>query len=241
MPLIFEDHFTVLNSESDPWLRMTPGSILRRVQDISIAQCEAKGLNDEMYQKTGTTFLLAKLSLLVFRAPCAGEAIRLETRAYGMRRALYHRVTSLHGPGGEKLCEADSRWVLVNTNTRRIMRQPPEEFAHIYTDAPGAEEHDLNFPKAGHLEPLANLTAAYTQCDSNGHLNNTKYADLVCNQLPLELLREGLPRRMLLGYHNEIPLGGCFLLSGSTTEPDSFLFSAEGENGVRHFECFVQF
>ena len=146
MPLIFEDNFTVLNTESDPWLRMTPGSILRRVQDISIAQCEAEGMNDALYEKTGTTFLLAKLSLLVFRAPVAGQAIRMETRAYGMRRALYHRVTSLHAPGGEKLCEADSRWVLINTAKRRIMRQPPEEFAHVYVDTPDVGYGSINHP-----------------------------------------------------------------------------------------------
>ena len=240
MPLVYEEHFTALNTECDPWDRMTPGSVLRRVQDISIAQCEQKGLNEALYQKTQTTFLLAKLSLVIGRMPAVGERVRMETRAYGARRALYHRVTSLHAEDGAKLCEADSRWVLINTATRRIMRQPPEEFAHVYVDTPGEEEHELSFPKPGRLFPLGEVRASYTLCDRNGHVNNTKYADLVCDHLPLERLSQGMPKQMLLCYHSEIPLGSTFSLCSAPEGDTGFYFLAQSED-TKHFECFVRF
>ncbi|MDL2254045.1 hypothetical protein LJC49_08275 [Ruminococcaceae bacterium OttesenSCG-928-I18] len=183
---------------------------------------------------------MAKLSLAIQRMPQVGETIRMETRAYGQRRALYHRVTSLHGAGGEKLCEADSRWVLINTATRRILRKPPEEFAHVYVDTPGEEEHELTLPKPGALFPIEQVRAGYTLCDRNGHMNNTKYADLICDHLPLERLRAGMPKQMLLYYHSEIPLGSLFSLCGCPVGEKGFYFLAKSEE-VKHFECYTYF
>lgn len=240
MPLKYNQSFEVLQFECDPWDRMTPGAVLRRVQEIGTAQTESLGFNEEFYKNTHTVFLLSKISLKINRAPRLGEKVEIETRAYGMRRAVYHRVTSLHSQSGEKLCEADSRWLLVDTSTRRILRTPTEEIAKYFNEEP-AEEHVCDIPKAPEgLAELENLRASYTLCDRNGHVNNTRYADFVCDALPITRLEEGLPQQMVFHFRSEIPLNENFALWGAQIDENSYYYLAQQEKS-KNFEAYVRF
>ena len=242
MPLCYEDSFRVYQFECDPWDAMTPGAVLRRVQEIATMQCESLGVNEELYKRTHTVFLLSRLSLDYYKAPAIEQQVRIETRAYGMHRAAFHRVTSLYSAtGGEKLCEADTRWVLVDTAARRILRRPPEEFDHIFRDEAIAEAHDLTLPKPETPpEGLAKLEARYSLCDRNGHVNNTRYADLMCDYLPPERLKAGPPRRMLLHYHAEIPMGESFELLGAPMGERGWYFLAKQPES-NNFEGYAEF
>lgn len=239
MAFIYEEEFMVHQSECDPWNRMTPGAVLRRAQEISTVQCEGLGVDNVMYQKTHTLFLLSRISLEVNRMPARGERLVLQTRPYNMNRALFQRVTALMDKEGNTLCEADSRWVLVDTGTRRILRKPPEGFVNPFTEPQGPEGHDMKMPP--HQEPLPRCSqrAAYTMCDINGHINNTRYADLVCDLLPTEKLKQGPVRKMLLFYHSEIRLGEEFAVLGAAAGQNGFYFVAE-EGGKKSFEGYAE-
>lgn len=241
MPLIYEEDFKVLHSECDPWDRMTPGAVLRRVQEMSTAHCDSIGMDEAHYEKTHTAFMLSRISLQVQRIPMLREPVRIQTRAYGMHRAVYQRVTTLYGADGQVLCEADSRWVLVDTQTRHILRAEPEGFDSPFMDMPGAEEHDMGMPKK--IEGPAQtgqFTASYSLCDRNGHMNNTRYADVVCDLLPIEKLQAGPVRRMLMVYRAEIAMGDGFDVAYGAAGENGYLFVAEAE-GRKRFECYTQF
>ncbi|MDL2218946.1 hypothetical protein LJC04_01210 [Ruminococcaceae bacterium OttesenSCG-928-O06] len=241
MPLSYEQQFTAFYFECDLWDRMAPGAVLRRVQEISTAQCDALGINEALYRRTGTVFLLAKLSLQVQRMPRLLEDVRIETRAYGMKRAVYQRMTSLHNAQtGEKLCETDARWILVDTETRRIRRKPLDEFLPLFNEEPGAEGHNMDIVRPKTLYPIKEMRATYTLCDRNGHVNNTKYADIVCDHLPIEQLRAAVPKRMLLWYHSEIPLSSSFSLAGAPSGENGYYFVA-AQQDRKNFECQIEF
>lgn len=240
MPLCYDDEFLVYQFECDPWDRMTPGAALRRIQEVSNSQCDSIGLTFEAHDRTHTVFLLSKMSFLVVsRMPHLYEHIHIQTRAYGLRRATYHRVTSLYTDSGEKLCEADTRWMLIDTVSRRILRTIPEEFAHILADTPGAEEHEMRIPHPTSLVNLGEMRAGYSLCDRNGHLNNTRYADLMCDHLPIEDFDKGPPRRVMLCFRAEIPFNHTFTFSSTAAEGGYYFLASEGDK--KNFEGFVSF
>lgn len=239
MPLVFEQQLTAHQYECDPWDRMTPGSVLRRVQEISTAQCESVGLDEALYRATHSVFLLSKLSLQVARMPGVNQRIRMQTRAYGVHRAVYQRVTSLYDENGATLCEVDARWVLVNTETRHIYRREPEGFNSPFSTPPSAEGHDLSLVKAEQApEKMAELPATYTLCDRNGHINNTRYADLLCDLLPTQVLAAGPVREMRLFYRSEIPMGQIFVISGAKVDENGWYFNA-GVDKTKNFEANI--
>ncbi len=241
IPAVFEQEFVVSHLECDPWDRMTPRALLRRVQEISTAHCEAIGLTDEVYRQTHTVFLLSKISLEVAKAPAPGQRVRIHTHGYGMKRAVYTRVTALYdAASGEKLAETDSRWVLVDTDANRILRAEPPAVEGLFTEQPPAQGQDMQFPKTEEPPLVDTLTANYSLCDRNGHVNNTSYADIVCDHLPIERLAKAPLRKMLLHYHAEIPMGQAFSLAGIPVGADGYYFVASVQ-GKKDFEGFVSF
>lgn len=240
MPICHQEEFTVCQYECDHWDRMTHGAFLRRAQEISNAHCDILGLTLEAHRKTHTVFLLSRMSIQVFaRMPSIFEPVRIETRAYGMTRATFHRMTSIHTPAGEKLCEVDSRWVLVDTDSWRILRTLPKAFEGIFPNIPCPELHSLDIERPAELRFIEELLASYSRCDRNGHVNNAQYADIICDHLPIQQLAQGPPQKMLLYFRSEIPMEQSFTLSGGETESGFYFLASHQE--AKHFEGFVIF
>ena len=84
----------------------------------------------------------------------------------------------------------DSRWVLIDTDKRAILRRHPEEFASAHWAETVEQELPMKLdrvpPEA--CETVGERTATYSQCDMNGHMNNARYVDAVCDALPPEVL-----------------------------------------------------
>lgn len=226
--------FTVTESECDADRRMMPGAFLRRVQQIATDQCTALGLTDEVYMRTHTAFLLAKQSAEFYVPVRPGQRVILTTCPSPEHRAVYNRFTELRDQDGTLLCASDTRWVLVDTQTRRILRNAPEGFPDIFKQ-PLEKTLDLSVKKA-QTQSCGSQTALYTRCDRNGHLNNTIYADIVCDAVPAEkILKQGTERLVII-YHQEVPLGESFTLERAQTGKDRWYFCGKNDK-TRHFEA----
>jgi acyl-ACP thioesterase len=129
--------------------------------------------------------------------------------------------------------------VLVSRENGHILRKPLEEFLPYFNEEP-LEEHPMDMPKPVMPEEMGERTAAYSLCDRNGHLNNTRYADIVCDALPPECLAKGPVRQMLLYYRSEIPFGETFTLTREAVGEDGYYVAAV-KNGTKKFEGSVLF
>ena len=105
----YSESFTVKAYECDAEARMTPGAILRRAQQISTDQCDLLGLTNEVYARTHTAFLLAKLAVEFYAPVRAGQCVTLATRPSAPQRAVYGRYTTLCAQDGTVLSAVDSR------------------------------------------------------------------------------------------------------------------------------------
>lgn len=208
----FTETFRVFDFECDMNRKLMPGGLLRITQQISTDHCDALGLTAGFYAREHAVFLLAKLACSWSRVPLIGEALTLVTLPEVAKRAVYKRVTRVLDESGAQIGLVDSRWVLVDTDTHRILRRPPEAFAALPFDQEVPFALDMSIPKPVQLENAGTACASYTLCDTNFHLNNTHYADLACNALPVEELRRAAVTGLVLNYHSEVPLGETFAL-----------------------------
>ncbi len=232
----YQSKFTVTENECDIEKRMMPGAILRRVQQISTDQCTELGITEQMYERTHTAFLLAKTVLEVYAPISSGTPVTLITTPSAAKRAVYFRYTVLQNAVGEILAAVDSRWVLVDTNTRRILRKAPKEIEDCFI-ATSVNELDFSIHCA-QTALAAQETATYTRCDKNHHLNNTSYADIVCDHLPLADLHEKYPTRIAISYHKEVTEGTSFELHKGITDTGSYYFSGKNKE-IKCFEAEV--
>ena len=239
-PDCYEARRAVPECECDFALRLSMGGLLRLVQGASTRHCTLLGITEERYRETHTAFLLAKLCAQVYRVIPAGAELTLSTRPAAPAKAVYHRYTTLTLEDGQPAAAVDARWVLVDTETKRILRRAPEALGLPFTN-PSVPELPILIPKPGEEPlPLGEETVRYSRCDQNRHLNNTRYADLICDHLPLERLEAGPVRELTISYHREAPLGCTLGLYAWEEEPGRYYFL--GKNGEQScFEAAVKF
>ncbi len=234
----YEKEIVVYQYECDVKNRFTAASLLKQVQQISTEHCDIFGLDAAYYQSTNTAFLLSKISLVFHREILVGEKLKLVTQPSLPVKAIYHRYTSVYDEQGLEAASVDSRWILVDMQTRRILRKIPENF-HFPFLAEQVPEHPCKLVKAERLEPAGEQTAVYSKVDQNAHLNNTEYAAVVCDLMPIGFITERPVRCMVLAYHNELRLGETMSLSMGPIENG---FDVVGEReGKPCFEANILF
>ena len=165
-----------------------------------------------------------------------GPRAHAVTHPSAPQRATYYRLTEFyHARTGALACTIDTRWVLVDTNTKRILRKAPDALPIPFT-LPPRQETKLELLKAD-TAPVGQVTAGFSRCDVNGHLNNTQYADILCDYVPAGQMKKRDIRRLVLAYHREVPMGHSFALNRGEVE-NGYYFVGESD-GVEHFEANV--
>ncbi len=224
---IYQDTFRIQQNECDFRNEMMAAAFLRRAQQIGIDQCNAIGLNNELYEKTNTAFLLAKSAIELFKPVTVNEVLTVKTIPSAAKRAVYNRIVIFYNEQGQEVAVYDSRWVLVDRTARRILRTPPAEMGTPFTE-PAERELDFSIEKT-ELPFEQKMIAGYSVCDCNGHINNTRYADLICNFVSAQEFENKKIKKMVLLYHKEIPFGAEFELKRGKQTENQIYFVAQAQ------------
>ena len=237
----YTQEYRIYENDVDFRKMATLGSLLRYCQQIGAEDAEHYGITPELYASTHTSYVLAKLALHITRTPRVEETITVQTEPEALRRAVNRRFTTFcDAQGREEVC-VDSHWVLIDTDKRMILRKHPEQFADLWAeDVP--LELPMRLPRVApeDCETLGTQTAAYSRCDMNGHLNNTRYADIVCDAVPWQVWDSAQISDFIISYHREVPRGDSFTLRRARLAEDTFYFDGERE-GKSAFEAQLIF
>lgn len=237
----YTQKFLVCRHDGDHLGNAKPGALLRYAQQIATAHAESVGLTDEVYAATRTAYVLAKLALHVERIPHVDEELTLVTQPEGCKRAVTKRVTHFYDAAGSVVASMDSRWVLIDIDKRMILRKHPEPFNGLWAeDVPFSLSMKMDKAAPEACEFAGQPVASYSRCDMNGHLNNTRYADIICDALPWDVWDNGTVQDLLIFYHREVPRGESFMLTRAQTGEKQFYFSGERE-GKSAFEASISF
>ena len=241
IPVTYTQTYTICRHDGDHHGNAKPGALLRYGQQIATMHAEAAGLNDELYAATHTAYVLAKLALHIDRTPRVDETLTVTTRPERCKRAVNKRITFFNDAAGRQVAVLDSRWVLIDTDKRLILRKHPEAFNDCWAeDVPF--ELPMKMVKAvpEDCAPAGEYTATYSRCDMNGHMNNTRYVDILCDALPWNVWDEGEVRDLKVYYHREVPRGASFALLQAQTGEKQYYFCGQREERAA-FEASITF
>ena len=242
---VYEQSFIVGQYECDCNGRMKAGALMSQSQAISTNHCNDIGLTIDVYHRTHTVFLLAKASLEMYGEIKVGDKIRMVTRPSRPNRAIYSRYTQFFNEQGVEVAAQDSKWVLVDTDTRKILRNPPEEM-NVPFHMEMEKEHDFTIPKVKDAKQTGTERVTYSRTDDNGHLNNTQYADIILDNLPFSATVDRQMKKLVINYHNEAKMGeelAIFTKELTEEGSDSLSYYVSGldQNGKKCFEGFARF
>lgn len=163
---------------------VSASGVLRYMQDAANSQMEEDGLSySTLVEEYGLAFVLSKLRMSLYAPLYSHDRIIGESWACLSRGVTFlrcHRILR----GDEIIAEAVSSWALVGVTDRKLHRvgeiaMPYGEDAPLELDSPSR----LKIPSDIPLSLVGERTVEYADIDSNGHMNNTKYPDILCGYL----------------------------------------------------------
>ena len=201
----YEEQIRILTRDCDVNGQWRISAILEAMQEAAGAHSCLLGCGRDELLKRNMVWVLSRIELRMSRYPRIGETVTLSTFPMPTRICFFPRYYLLLDKDGEMIGKAGSLWLLMDTETRRML--PPGDIARLIPD-----NRDLTVPMnlpatVGQLqgeEFVSIHTPVYTDLDVNGHVNNTRYADWLCNILGTETMMRSEPEAVILNYSHEI-------------------------------------
>ncbi len=198
--------YTVNANDVDVNRVVTASQIFRYMQDAANWQMETDGPSyDELFCERGLAFVLSKIRVSMYAPMHAHEKITVESWACpskGMRFQRCYRILRQ----GSIVAEAISDWALVGVKDKKLHRV--SEFGELYgmdepleLDMPAR----MKIPEEVHMSLVGERTVEYADIDMNGHMNNTRYPDMLCSYLDSMVGRRVIS--LSIHFQSEAPLG----------------------------------
>ena len=201
----YTDTFELRSLACDMQGRWKPGAILETMQEIAGDHCARLGLPRPVMDGLGIAWVLSRVRVQLKRQPRMGETISASTWPLPPRHLFYPRVNAFLDGEGNEIGGASSLWLLMDLKSRQSVSA--DRLPQPLPDNSDMEE-PLRWP--GGIAPMeaperrTAYEAVYTDLDANGHVNNTKYADWLCNVLGTEVMTHTPVRELTIHFDHEI-------------------------------------
>lgn len=220
--------------DSNANLRVT--EMLRFMQQCSSSQLENSAISQEKLVKMGKTYVLCRLNISIYKSVHPGEEIEVstwpcESRGLSLTRCYQVRVD------GSIVAEAITVWGVVDIETRRLCR-----VSSLPVDLECEEPLELDSPSRVYIPSELNLnlvgerTVVYSDLDINSHVNNTNYADMICDFLPE--MQQKRVIMMGISYVSEAKLGEVLKVYMTKSEGQYYIRTLK-ESGEVNMEAIV--
>lgn len=235
-----EDKVDYFDCDNRNAMRMS--AAVRCMQRCSCEQMIRLGIPLEKLIAEGMSLILTKICLKVHRLPVCNEPLLVGTIPVGPVGVKYHREYFIDSQDGERLISAFSYWVLINPTTGKLVR--PSQCPYDWDLKPSLVEKiigDIPFPKRPGPESVrTSIAVRYSDIDWNDHVNNTIYADFVCDALVDELHADRKIDIFAIRFKNESRLGDRIDVSAEILRDETRYLVGRHERGTC-FEALVRF
>lgn len=233
----YEAEFCVVGRDSDCFSQCQAGALLSYLQETGLAALAAAGLSRSyLLERHNVFWMLARLEYTLKRPILLGDVITVRAwsrNAHGM--GIYRDYEILRS--GIKIGEALALWMLADGETRALFpagRIP--ELAAVWSAPPEKKRQLKRLILPEELVAMQCRTVEYSQVDMNGHLNNSRYADLVCDAIGLGKLDGAYISSLRLSYLSEC-LPGCVLELSAGQRENVRYVRGTGRDGAVRFEA----
>lgn len=208
IPKEYKWQTSVATYDADFERKLKLSSQMKFQQEIGELHLDECGLPYAVLYEKGMVWVLTRSRSVIYRRPILEEKLLITTWQSQKKGSQYFRCYRFENEQGELLIDACSSFALVDPVTHKLMR--PEAFQKLCD----AENHEIistcpppvKIKPPIDMEPVGRRYIRYSDIDYNGHLNNTVYADLLCDFVPGGMYGRNL-REFGLTYTSEAKEG----------------------------------
>lgn len=235
----FTQHYTVKWHDTDANRQVRPSALVTYLQETANEHLIHLGISlDELRDRYGMAFILGSISIRSYEPLFSGDDIEVETWTCSEHGFRHNRCFHL-SRDGKPVAEATSQWALISLKDGSLVKVEdmpyhvePEESITL-PDLPPR----LRMPSVAEMEPAGERRIVYSDIDYNGHMNNTRYPDMLCDFIPE--MRESRVTGMVLSYRKEAAFGHVLRVFRQKNE-DGYLVCTLDEDGNICTEALVK-
>ena len=235
--MIFSLNYTTRWHDTDANRIVRPTQILVFMQEASNHHIKALGHDlDKLRDEQGLAFLLSKIRLALYKPLYAFENITVETWTTPSRGFSFNRFFRIKR-GDEIIAAADTTWALISLKTGELCKVDSFDFNFEHE-----EPIDIGLPtrfrvpKQELLELVGERKIVYSDLDYNMHMNNTRYADMLCDFMPYDKIAQ--IKGISLSYLHEAAFGNTVKIY-RTDDGQKFDFRTVNENSTVCLEAEI--
>ena len=198
------EHYRTRWHDTDADRLLRPSQLMVYLQETANLHMIHAGQSlDELRDTQNLAFILTRVSLEIFSHVGAHEDIQVRTWITYGKGCNYPRYFVMERPDGTPIAQACSHWVLMDLNTHLPCRADAYRY-NYEPEEPLALTPPRRVVMPERMECVGERRIVYSDLDYNGHMNNTRYPDMVCDFLP-----DGTASRIRAMHFNYVKEGSA--------------------------------
>jgi acyl-ACP thioesterase len=236
----YTEKHTIPCYDTDAAWRLKPSSFMNLAQEAAGRHAVHLGFGYDDLIASGTAWILSRVHVEFVDTPKWREDILLTTWHKGLNRLFFLRDFILTDNAGNEKVKATTSWLVLNLNTRRLVRDPKlmEDCTVCSENVIEIPADKVQMPKDVEAEFVMKHLVAYSDIDTNGHTNNAMYMQWAMDTVEYETASVRPVKEFTINFNHETKAGDIVELYRASVEDEKGLHVyVEGRVGEMSSFC----
>ena len=216
--------YSVVPEEIDFKGQITVPSLCGHVINAIGQNIRKEGFGIDVMQKENKSWILRRSAFEIDDRPGLYSPLFVTVWPVSKGGLTFYRCIKITDAQGRELGRGTTEWCMIDISSRRPIY--PGEDLDICGKAYSLPCEGPKRIRDFSPETLDDRKVGYSDCDFNGHLNNTRYIEMIFDLLPDEVVDGTSPLRLDLNFKKEIRKGARLSIGLKQERSDEFLFIA---------------
>ena len=213
MSKIFSKNYTITCYEADANQFMRPTAMLDLMQEAANVNASTLGFGYDEMINSNTAWVLSRIHVKFNNTPKWRDEVNLKTWHKGVSKLFYLRDFILSDKEGNPMILATTSWLIIDMNTRRLVRNSDLALSDTAMHAIETPADKVVIPVDVEPELVRKHPVTWSEIDTNGHVNNVKYAVWAIDAVKPEDIKERPLKELLINYDAEVMPGDVVKIS----------------------------
>lgn len=203
----YSKNHTITCYEADANQVMRPTAMLDMMQEAANINATSLGFGYDEMKESNTAWVLSRIHVRFKSYPKWRDSVNIKTWHKGTARLFYLRDYILSDEEGNTLAEATSSWLIIDMNTRRLVRSnelATSEEKCTKEDAIAEPADKVTTPVDIEPELVRKHPVTWSEIDTMGHVNNVKYVVWAIDAVGTDIVKERPLKELLINYDAEV-------------------------------------
>ena len=210
--ILSQDH-TITCYEADANQLMRPTAMLDLMQEAANVNASTLGFGYDEMINSNTAWVLSRTHVKFIDTPKWRQEVNLKTWHKGVSKLFHLRDFILSDKEGNPMVLATTSWLIIDMNTRRLVRNSDLALSDTAMDAIEAPADKVVIPVDIEPELVRKHPITWSEVDTNGHVNNVKYVVWAIDAVKTEDVQERPLKELLINYDAEVMPGDIVKIS----------------------------